>query len=50
MPRDVLSTALKGVGHRMTLKLTEEMTNAINSALADGAPILLAAVQEDGYP
>jgi general stress protein 26 len=34
----------------MPLKLTDEFKNAINNALADRAPILLAAVQEDGYP
>jgi general stress protein 26 len=34
----------------MSLKLTDDFKNAINNAMADRAPILLAAVQEDGYP
>jgi hypothetical protein len=34
----------------MALQLPDEFKNAINNAMADRAPILLAAVQEDGYP
>ena len=32
------------------LRLTDDMKTAINNALADGAPILMAAVQADGQP
>lgn len=32
------------------LVLTEEIKTAINNSLADGAPILMAAVQADGQP
>ncbi len=34
----------------MALKLPDEMKNAVNNAMADRAPILMAAVQEDGQP
>ena len=34
----------------MPLEFPEDFRNAINNSLADGAPILMAAVQADGQP
>ncbi len=34
----------------MPLQLPDEFRNAINNSLADGAPIIMAAVQADGQP